>query len=100
MRERAALNLLLVIVAAVPLAAAIGDFVIAQDNNALRAEVSRRQHTIAEAARLMQVNQALIRQVALNAVKTHDTKLRDLLGENGITLNLAPEPPAGPTIHD
>lgn len=99
MRERAALNLLLVVVAAIPLVGAVGDFVIAQGNNALRAEVSRRQHEIAEAARLVQVNQALIRQIALTAIKEHDAKLRDLLNQNGITVNFAPEPPAGPTIH-
>jgi hypothetical protein len=94
MRERAALNLLLVALAAAPLALTIGDFVLAQGNFALRREIDSRQQAIAEGTRLAQVNQALIRQIALAAIKTRDAKLRDLLSRNGITIQPAPTPSA------
>jgi len=96
MRERAGLNILLVIVAAVPLAAAVGDFVLARGNSALRADVSRRQHQIVQATQLMHVNQALVREIAVVAVRTHDGKLRDLLTANGIAIGPAPEPTSSP----
>jgi hypothetical protein len=92
MRERPALNLLLVALAAAPLALVIGDFVLAQGNSALRRDIDSRQQAIAEGARLAQVNQALIRQIALAAIKARDAKLRDLLSRNGITIRPAPTP--------
>lgn len=97
MRERSALNILLVIVAALPLAAAIGDFMLARGNSALRADVSRRQHQIVQATQLMHVNQVLVREIAVVAVKTHDNKLRDLLSANGITLSPAQEATSSPS---
>ena len=90
MAGRAALNTFLVILAAVPLVAVIGDFVLARGNHSLRADVDQRQHLINQGAQLGHVNQALIRQIAMAAVKDRDTKLRELLSRNGITINVAP----------
>ena len=87
MAGRAALNTLLVILAAVLPVAVIGDFVVARANQSLRAEVDRRQHLINQGAQLAHTNQALIRQIAVMAIKDRDTKLRDLLSRNGITIN-------------
>lgn len=94
MRERGALNILLVALAAIPLVLTIVDFVVAQGNQALRAEVARRQHVIVEGAQLARINQVLIREIAVAAVKNKDAKLHDLLTRNGIAIKIAP-PPAG-----
>ena len=92
MAGRAALSTLLVIVAAVPLVAVVGDFVVARGNHSLRTEVDRRQHLINQGAQLAHVNQALIRQIAVVAVKDRNAKLRELLSQNGITINVTPAP--------
>ena len=92
MAERAPLNVLLVVLAAVPIVVTVVDFVLAQGNHALRAEVNQRQHLINQGTQLAHVNQALIRQIAVAAVKNRDVKLRELLSRNGITVNIAPAP--------
>jgi len=94
MAERTALNTLLVLGAAVPLVLVGVDFVLAQRNHSLRTEVEMRQHVINQNAQLTRVNQALIRQIAVAAVKSRDAKLRELLSQNGITINVAPASPA------
>jgi hypothetical protein len=68
--------------------------VLARGNHSLRAEVDQRQHLINQGAQLGHVNQALIRQIAMAAVKDRDTKLRELLSRNGITINITPAPSA------
>ena len=92
MAGRAALNTFLVVLAAVPMVAVIGDFVLARGNHSLRAEIDQRQHLINQGTQLANVNQALIRQIAVVAVKERDTKLRELLSQNGITINPTPAP--------
>jgi len=94
MGGRTALNALLVALAAIPLVLTIVDFVVAQGNQALRAEVGRRQHVIVEGAQLARINQVLIREIAVAAVKNKDVKLHDLLTRNGIAIKIA-SPPAG-----
>jgi hypothetical protein len=96
MAERAALNTLLVILAAAPLVFTIVDFVLAQGNQSLRTEVNQRQHLINQGAQLAHVSQALIRQIAVVAVKERDGRLRELLSRNGVTVNVAPPPPVPP----
>src|SRR5260370_19511195 len=90
MAERAALNLLLVIAAAAPIILTSVDFVLARGNHGLRAEVDQRQHLIDRRAELTRVSRVLIRQIAVAAVKNRDSKLRELLSENGITINAPP----------
>jgi hypothetical protein len=96
MPERSALNTALVVLAAIPLILAIVDFVLADGNRSRREEVSRRQQLIAESGQLTRVNQVLIREIAVTAVKSKDDKLRELLSQNGITIKIAPAAsPAG-----
>ena len=92
MAERGALNTALVVLAAAPLILTIVDFVLVQGNHSLRAEVDQRQHLINQSAQLTRVNQALVRQIAVAAVKSRDGKLRELLSQNGITINVSPTP--------
>jgi len=92
MAERSALNIALVVVAAAPLVLAVVDFVIAEGNQTLRTEVAERQHLLNQSGQLARVQQSLIRQIAVAAVKSRDGKLRDLLSQNGITLNIATPP--------
>lgn len=94
MGGRAPLNALLVLLAVSPVALTVVDFVMARNNQALRVEIDKRQHLINQGAQLAHANQALIRQIALAAVKDRDGRLRELLSRNGITVNIAPVPPA------
>ena len=93
MAERAPLNILLVILAGAPLILTVVDFVLAQGNQSLRAEVDQRRRVIDQAAQLAHANQTLIRQIAVTAVKSRDNKLRELLSQNGITINVTPPAP-------
>ena len=79
------------------LSAAAGALVVAyivlvQDNRTAQAEVNRRQQFINQSIQLGRVNEALIRALAAAAVSNNDDKLRDLLAENGITINASGEP--------
>jgi hypothetical protein len=81
----------------VGLAAAAGALIVAyivlvQDNRTVQAEVNRRQQFINQSIQLGRVNEALIRALAAAAVSNNDDKLRDLLAENGITINASGEP--------
>src|SRR5690242_17136941 len=92
MAERAPLNLLLVLVAAVPLVLAGVDFVLAERNQSLRHDVDMRQQVINQNPHLRTVNQQLIRLIATAVVKNRDDKLRELLSRNGITINITAPP--------
>jgi hypothetical protein len=81
----------------VGLAAAAGALVVAyivlvQDNRRVQAEVNRRQQFINQSIQLGRINEALIRVLAAAAVSNKDDKLRDLLADNGITINASGEP--------
>jgi hypothetical protein len=73
---------------------------LVQDNRSVQAEVNRRQQYINQSTQLGRVNEALVRALAAAAVSEKDDKLRDLLAQNGITINAAGEPerpqPAAP----
>jgi hypothetical protein len=66
--------------------------ILVQDNRRVQADVNRRQQFINQSIQLGRVNEALIRSLAAAAVSNKDDKLRDLLAENGITINAAGEP--------
>jgi type II secretory pathway component PulM len=75
--------------------------VLVQANRSVQAEVNQRQQFINQSIQLNRINAALIRAIAATAVNDKDDKLRDLLAQNGITINAktgapveAPEPPA------
>jgi hypothetical protein len=81
----------------VGLSAAAGALIVAyivlvQDKRTVQAEVNRRQQFINQSIQLGRVNEALIRALAAAAVSNNDDKLRDLLAENGITINASGEP--------
>jgi hypothetical protein len=81
----------------VGLSAAAGALVVAyiilvQDNRKVQADVNRRQQFINQSIQLGRINEALIRALAAAAVGNKDDKLRDLLSENGITINASGEP--------
>jgi hypothetical protein len=78
--------------------------ILVQDNRSVQLEVNRRQQFINQSLQLGRINEALIRALAAAAVSNKDDKLRDLLTQNGITINAAGEPvsstsaaPAGKT---
>src|SRR5215472_11224397 len=58
-----------------------------EQNRSLRSEVDQRQQFINQSIQLNRVDEALIRALASTAVTDKDDKLRDLLAQNGITIN-------------
>ena len=81
----------------VGLSAAAGALVVAYiilvpNNRTMQAEVNRRQQFINQSVQLGRINEVLIRALAAAAVTNKDDKLRDLLADNGITINASGEP--------
>jgi hypothetical protein len=70
----------------------IAYIILVQDNRTVQAEVNRRQQFINQSGQLGRINEALIRAIAAAAVNNKDDKLRELLADNGITINAAGEP--------
>jgi uncharacterized membrane protein len=81
-----------VALAGLALVLVIAYIIIVQDNRRVQADVNRRQQFINQSVQLSRINEALIRSLAAAAVSNKDDKLRDLLAENGITINAAGEP--------
>jgi hypothetical protein len=71
--------------------------VLVQENRSVQAEVNQRQQFINQSIQLGRVNEALIRALAAAALTSKDDRLRELLTQNGITINAAGEavPAAG-----
>ena len=65
--------------------------ILVQDNRSVQAEVNQRQQFINQRIQLGRIKEALIRALAAAAVNNKDDKLRDLLAQSGITINLAGE---------
>jgi hypothetical protein len=65
-------------------------------NRSTQADVGNRQNTIASGQTMNQVNQALVQAMAQAAIKDNDTKMRDLLTAQGITLKTEPTAAAKP----
>ena len=61
--------------------------VLFQDNRTVQSEINQRQQFINQSIQLGRINDALIRALATTAVSNNDDKLRDLLAQNGITIN-------------
>lgn len=66
--------------------------VLVQDNRAVQLDVNQRQQFINQSLQLGRINEALVHAIAAAAVNGKDDKLRDLLAQNGITVNAAGEP--------
>jgi hypothetical protein len=95
MRSVGMLNWLLVSLAGAALVLVVVDFVLARANGSLQAEVARRQQFINESVRLGHIREALIRDIASAAVSSNDSKLREILTRQGITISPPPAGPAG-----
>jgi hypothetical protein len=77
---------------ALALALVVGYIILVQDNRRVQVEVNQRQQFINQSLQLGRINEALVRALAAAAVSNKDDKLRDLLTENGITIDAAGEP--------
>lgn len=69
---------------------------LVQDNRSVQAEVNRRQQFINQSIQLGRISDALIRALAAAVMSSKDDKLRELLAQNGITVNAAGEPERTP----
>jgi type II secretory pathway component PulM len=94
------LERLLVAASGMTLILVVAYIVLVQDDHTMQAEVNQRQQFINQSIQLGRVDETLIRVLAANAGK--DDKLRELLAQNGISINAttgAPEretPPPSP----
>ena len=91
------LQRLLVALSGIALILVIAYILLVQDERTIQAEVNQRQQFINQSIQLGRINEALIRALAANAGK--DDKLRELLAQNGISINAvtgAPEKAAVP----
>jgi hypothetical protein len=90
---------LLVALSGITLILVVVYIVLIQDNRSIQTEVNQRQQFINQSIQLGRVNDTLVRALAAAAVDGKDDKLRDLLAQNGITINPttgAPERTAAP----
>ena len=91
------LERLLVALSGITLILVVAYIILVQDDRTTQAEVNQRQQFINQSIQLGRVNEALIRALAANAGK--DDKLRELLAQNGISINAttgAPERESAP----
>jgi len=90
---------LLVALSGITLVLVVVYIVLTQDNRSVQTEINQRQQFINQGIRLGRINDALIHILATTAVSNNDDKLRDLLAQNGISINPAtgaPEREAAP----
>jgi hypothetical protein len=78
---------LLVALSGITLVLVVVYIVLIQDNRSVQREINQRQQFINQSIQLGRINDALIRALATTAVSDNDDKLRDLLAQNGITIN-------------
>jgi hypothetical protein len=60
---------------------------LVESNRAAQAEVNRRQEFINQSVGVSKIHETLVRSLAQAAVAGRDDRLRDLLAEQGITIN-------------
>src|SRR6202022_347026 len=92
MRADSWLHRVLVALSGITLVLVVVYIVLIQENRSVQAEVNQRQQFINQSIQLGRINEALIRALAAAAVSNKDDKLRDLLADNGITINASGEP--------
>jgi hypothetical protein len=88
---------LLVALSGITLILVVAYIILLQDDRTMQAEANQRQQFINQSIQLGRVNEALIRALAANASK--DDKLRELLAQNGVSINAvtgAPEKQTAP----
>jgi len=93
---------LLVALSGITLILVVPYIVLFQNNRFVQAGINQRQQFINQSIRFGRIDDTLIHALAATAVSNKDDRLRDLLAQNGITINPttgAPEreapPPAG-----
>jgi hypothetical protein len=77
----------LVALSGITLILVVAYIVLIQNNRSVQAEVNQRQQFINQSIQLGRISDALIRALAATAVTDKDDKLRDLLAQNGVTIN-------------
>ena len=87
MRTDGWLYRLLVALSGITLVLVVVYIVLIQDNRSIQAEVNQRQQFINQSIQLGRINDTLVRAVAAAAVDSKNDKLRDLLAQNGFTIN-------------
>ena len=87
MRTDGWLYRLLVVLSGITLVLVVVYIVLIQDNRSIQAEVNQRQQFINQSIQLGRINDTLVRAVAAAAVDSKNDKLRDLLAQNGFTIN-------------
>lgn len=71
--------------------------ILVQNNRSEQLEVNQRQQFINQSIQLGRINESLIHAITAAAVSNNDDKLRELLTQQGITINAAGEPvPSSP----
>ena len=90
------LERLLVALSGITLILVVAYIVLVQDDHTMQAEVNQRQQFINQSIQLGRINEVLIRALAAAAANGKDDKLRELLAQNGITINAAGEPEKSP----
>ena len=78
---------LLVALSGISLILVIAYIVVIQDNRSIQAEINQRQQFINQSIQLGRIEDTLVRALAATAVDSKDDKLRDLLAQDGITIN-------------
>ena len=86
-----------VVFSAVALVILVINVSLATINHAAQIDINQRQNTVMSGQSLDQLNKALVQMMAQAAVKENDTKMRDLLSSQGITLKSEPASAAKPT---
>ena len=89
---------LLVALSGITLVLVVVYIVVIQDNRSVQAEINQRQQFINQSIQLGRINDALIRALAATAVSNKDDKLRELLTQNGITINPTTGAPERETV--
>ncbi len=79
-----------VVFSAVALVILVINVSLATINHAAQIDINQRQNTVMSGQSLDQLNKALVQMMAQAAVKENDTKMRDLLSSQGITLKSEP----------
>jgi hypothetical protein len=98
------LNRIVLALSGITLILVVVYLILIELNHSVQAEVNQRQQFINQSLQFGRVNEALIRAIATAAVTDKDSKLRDLLAQNGITINpqtgapVAAAPTAAPTV--
>ena len=87
MRTDGWLYRLLVALSGITLILVVAYIVVIQDNRTVQAAINQRQQFINQSIRLDRIDDALIRALAATAVSNKDDRLRELLAQNGITIN-------------